>query len=71
MIILVILAHPSQNSFNSAIAATACRELCSLGHKIRFHDLYQECFDPVIPLSELDSGRRTRRALGFLLPGDS
>jgi len=55
MIITVILAHPNQNSFNSAIAATACRELRSFGHEIHFHDLYQEHFDPVIPPTELGS----------------
>jgi putative NADPH-quinone reductase len=55
MNITVILAHPDQESFNSAIAATACRELRSLGHEVRFHDLYQEHFDPVVSLAELES----------------
>jgi putative NADPH-quinone reductase len=55
MKVTVILAHPNQESFNSAIAATACRELRSLGHEILFHDLYQEHFDPVVPPAELES----------------
>jgi NAD(P)H dehydrogenase (quinone) len=55
MIITVILAHPDERSLNFAIAATACQELRSQGHRVYFHDLYRERFDPVIPLTELDS----------------
>jgi NAD(P)H dehydrogenase (quinone) len=55
MIITVILAHPDERSFNSAIAATARQELRSQGHRVYFHDLYRERFDPVLPLTELDS----------------
>jgi NAD(P)H dehydrogenase (quinone) len=55
MKITVILAHPNPDSFNAAIAAAACQETRSLGHDLRFHDLYQERFDPLVPLAELDS----------------
>jgi putative NADPH-quinone reductase len=55
MIITVILAHPDECSFNSAIASRACEELRPQGHTVYFHDLYRERFDPVTPLAELDS----------------
>jgi NAD(P)H dehydrogenase (quinone) len=50
----VILAHPRHGSFNHAIAATAVRTLETQGHEVRFHDLYQEDFDPVLLAPELD-----------------
>jgi putative NADPH-quinone reductase len=55
MEISVILAHPDRRSFNHAIAQTACRALESGGHKVRFHDLYEEGFDPLLPTAELDT----------------
>lgn len=55
MKITVILAHPDKESFNRAIAETACRTLVALGHEVWFHDLYQEHFDPILPAEELPS----------------
>ena len=53
MQISIILAHPDANSFNHAIAAAAIDTLCANGHRVMFHDLYAESFDPVLPSSEI------------------
>jgi putative NADPH-quinone reductase len=50
----LILAHPRHGSFNHAIAATAMHTLEVQGHEVRFHDLYQENFDPVLLAPELE-----------------
>jgi putative NADPH-quinone reductase len=55
MEISVILAHPDGHSFNHAIAQTACRTLERGGHKVCFHDLYEEGFDPLLPAAELNA----------------
>jgi NAD(P)H dehydrogenase (quinone) len=55
MEISVILAHPDQASFNHAIAHAACRALARSGHTVRFHDLCEEGFDPVVSAPELDT----------------
>ena len=48
MNISVILAHPDITSFNHAIADTVVNKLKENGHKVDFHDLYQEKFDPLL-----------------------
>ena len=48
MKISIILAHPDKKSFNHAIAATAIETLKQNGHKVFFHDLYEEKFDPIL-----------------------
>ncbi|MDJ0782410.1 MAG: NAD(P)H-dependent oxidoreductase [Desulfosarcinaceae bacterium] len=53
MQISVILGHPDPKSFNAAIAATVRRQLASNGHTIRYHDLYAEGFDPILPAAEV------------------
>ena len=53
MLISVILAHPEQRCFNRAIATTAVETLEGLGHTVRFHDLYAERFDPILPAEEI------------------
>ena len=53
MQVSVILAHPDPGSFNHAIAAEAAQELARLGHAVRFHDLYAERFDPILPAGEI------------------
>jgi putative NADPH-quinone reductase len=53
MKISVILAHPDAASFNHAIARTAVEQLAGNGHRISFHDLYAERFDPLLPASEI------------------
>jgi len=53
MQVSVILAHPSSQSFNHAIAQAAIAELKQNGHQVAFHDLYAEKFDPIFPASEI------------------
>jgi len=55
MKISIILAHPRTGSFNHAIAQTTVQALQGNGHKIHFHDLYKECFDPLLPFEEIDT----------------
>jgi len=53
MEILLILSHPSKESFNHAIANVAKSTLSELGHQVIYHDLYAEGFDPLIPAEEI------------------
>ena len=53
MNILVLLAHPDPASFNHAIAGTVCARIKENGHRLIFHDLYRERFDPVLPAAEI------------------
>ncbi len=53
MNISVILAHPDGRSFNHAIARAAVETLEENGHRVFFHDLYQERFDPLLFASEI------------------
>ena len=53
MKISVILAHPRPGSFNHAIAETVTATLRESGHRVAFHDLYGENFDPLLPSSEI------------------
>lgn len=51
--ILVVLGHPTPDSFNHAIAQMACDTLRELGHRVVFHDLQAEGFDPCLPGGEI------------------
>lgn len=53
MNILVILGHPAAGSLNHALAAAVCNGLKAMGHRVMFHDLYAEAFDPVLPREEI------------------
>jgi putative NADPH-quinone reductase len=53
MNVSLILGHPTLDSFNHAIAATAIEALQARGHRCQFHDLYREAFDPVMPSAEI------------------
>jgi len=53
MRISVILAHPSQKSFNAALARTVVKTLKKNRHQVIFHDLYAERFDPILPAPEI------------------
>ncbi len=53
MNVLVILGHQNAGSFCHAIAQSARDELASLGHRVVFHDLYAERFDPILPQAEI------------------
>jgi putative NADPH-quinone reductase len=51
--ISLILGHPHPGSFNHAIAGTVRRVLREAGHQVRYHDLYAEGFDPILPAGEI------------------
>ncbi len=54
MKVSVILAHPNKESFNHAIARVAVNELKKKKHKVYFHDLYEEKFDPLLFEDEIE-----------------
>ena len=56
MLISLILGHPKPESFNHAIADAVAPALRNDGHEVRFHDLYRECFDPVLTVTEIGGG---------------
>ena len=61
MKISVILGHPGGKSFNHAMAKQAVAALKRNGHRVFYHDLYAERFDPVLPLHEIPGkGARDR-----------
>jgi Putative NADPH-quinone reductase (modulator of drug activity B) len=53
MRISIILAHPDPSSFNHAIALAAVEAIKANGHRVFFHDLYQEKFDPLLNREEI------------------
>ncbi|MDQ1238774.1 MAG: hypothetical protein QG577_959 [Thermodesulfobacteriota bacterium] len=53
MDILVILGHPNPHSFNHAIASVVRETAQDNGHRVIFHDLYAEQFDPLLPRTEI------------------
>ena len=63
MTILVVLCHPDPRSFNAAIARTAVSALEGEGHRVVFHDLYAEGFDPVLPADEIPKDGRLPDAI--------
>jgi NAD(P)H dehydrogenase (quinone) len=56
MDVSVILGHPRPDSLNHALAATAAEVARAAGHRVRFHDLQAEGFDPVLPPGEEPAG---------------
>jgi NAD(P)H dehydrogenase (quinone) len=58
MEIIVILAHPNKQSFNHAIAYKIVSSLKNNNHKVIFHDLYDEDFNPSIPYEEIRKNGR-------------
>jgi len=53
MRVSVILAHPNEGSFNHAITRAIVTQLEINGHKVSFHDLYEEKFDPLLGQDEI------------------
>lgn len=53
MNISIILAHPDPRSLNHAIADASKVALEETGHRVIFHDLYAEGFDPLLPTAEV------------------
>ena len=56
MNILLILAHSDPASLNHAIARQARQKLELNGHRVIFHDLYAEGFDPRLDHTEYSRG---------------
>lgn len=52
MRVLVISAHPSQESCVSSLRDTVLQQLSGLGHDVHHHDLYAESFNPVFSAYE-------------------
>jgi putative NADPH-quinone reductase len=46
--LLVVFAHPSEQSFGAALFRAATDALGRNGHELRIRDLYREGFDPVL-----------------------
>lgn len=49
----IILGHQHAGSFNHAIAELAKKTLEKNGHEVRYHDLYAENFDAILPHEEI------------------
>lgn len=49
---LVVVSHPSPESFNHALADAVRRKWASLGCDVAFHDLYLERFQPLLTAEE-------------------
>lgn len=52
MNVLVISAHPAQESFVGTLCQEVLSEISQLGHDVRHHDLYAEKFNPVFSAYE-------------------
>lgn len=52
MRILLVLAHPLEESFAASVAETVRRKLVANGHTVDLLDLYREDFDPRLTASE-------------------
>ncbi|MDX0432252.1 flavodoxin family protein [Sinorhizobium medicae] len=52
MRILLVLAHPLENSFAASVARTAKESLEAKGHTVDLLDLYRDGFDPRLTVAE-------------------
>ncbi|MDX0721734.1 flavodoxin family protein [Sinorhizobium medicae] len=52
MRILLVLAHPLENSFAASVARTAKESLETKGHTVDLLDLYRDGFDPRLTVAE-------------------
>jgi len=57
MTISLILAHPSPDSLNRALARSILAALRESGHDVVLHDLYDERFDPCLTAGEIRTHR--------------
>lgn len=53
MEVMILVCHPMPTSFNHAVAQRAAHTLIHLGHRVHFHDLYREPFNPVLSKQEI------------------
>ena len=54
MNVSLIVAHPNPDSFNHAISVTCGQTLQARGHRVFYHDLYAERFNPLLPYDEIE-----------------
>jgi len=50
---VLIVCNPQEKSFSHAIASAVMDGCYSRGAEVRYHDLYEERFDPVLPATEI------------------
>ncbi len=53
MNVLVVIGHQHPGSYCHALARAAEEEARDAGHEVVFHDLYAECFDPILTPEEI------------------
>jgi NAD(P)H dehydrogenase (quinone) len=63
MNVSVIVGHPRPGSFNCSLARLCVHVLRRNGHKVYFHDLYREGFDPLLPAAEIPQRARVPPAV--------
>ena len=64
MNILIVAANPAGTSLCNALADVCIAAVKGLGHRVVFHDLYREKFQPVLAAEELLRGNRPGPVLG-------
>lgn len=52
MRLLLVVAHPSPESYGARLQRIAAETLAAAGHDVRLRDLYAEAFDPVMRAEE-------------------
>ncbi len=60
MKVLIITAHPKQDSFTQALAERFAQGIAAAGHEAEMANLYGEGFDPVISIQEMDDWNAQR-----------
>ena len=54
MKVLIVTAHPQQDSFTQTLAQRFAEGVNASGHEVEIADLYGEGFDPVVSIQELE-----------------
>ena len=67
MQVLVVLAHPNEDSLNHAVATRACAALRSCGHEVRLLDLYALGFRATMSPEEREAYHSDRPILDELV----
>jgi len=52
--VLIVTAHPQQDSFTQTLAQRFAEGVNASGHEVEIADLYGEGFDPVVSIQELE-----------------
>ena len=59
MNVLIIFAHPNENSFCAALLQKMIDGLKEASHQIKIHDLYRDKFNPILSKEELLDFKKT------------